>query len=306
MKHKDNKNLKTGGSQETPYGESLQGKELLSGKLLKHKSFGWESGSFSNFLRDEYQNFSANINRRNQQIVLTAYDKIAPDQIAEKEVRERLAHIRESTDLETMPINSGEPLPFSLRNRYEPQMGIDFSAVRLHTDPLSAQFAKQQRAHAVTIKHHIIGDPEKLNLEKSIGRALLGHELTHVAQQAHLSKEQVLSPSNHNKLENEALMQEQRALSMEKKIFPKNTSTENKTSNLERQHFIPPTVLPDSSKSKSVVNSIVDAAPMAAAIDRTLPEIPKENYSRNQSEITQQLYADLKLKLQTEKERSGA
>ncbi len=278
----------------------------ISDNITRHKTFAKQNAGITD-LEDKHKKFSQKITRRNHQITLTDKSDILPEQFLEAEplLKERLEQIREGTDQESLNVDSGEPVPFILRNRYEEQFGMNFSNIRLHTDPPSMQFAKQQRAHAVTIKHHIFADPEKLNLEKSTGRALLGHELTHVVQQADFSKDRVLSPSNQNKLENEALMQEQNTLSMEKGVVPKKISSDNGLSKMERQHLNPQVVFAELPKSPPVVNSITDAVPMAAAIDRTLPEIPKENNSLNHSEITQQLYADLKLKLQTEKERSG-
>ncbi|HEY4238211.1 MAG TPA: DUF4157 domain-containing protein [Kofleriaceae bacterium] len=79
----------------------------------------------------------------------------------------------------------GQPLDYHIRQKYERRFGVDLSHVRVYTGEFAEEFNKKQMAHAVTIGSTgmiIMGG----TAEKSSGRAaqaLLGHELTHVAQQ---------------------------------------------------------------------------------------------------------------------------
>jgi len=74
----------------------------------------------------------------------------------------------------------GQALPESVRVFFEPQFGVDFGDVRLHTDQQSQQTAARVHARAFTYGPHIW-----LGKGANEGdRRLMAHELTHVVQQS--------------------------------------------------------------------------------------------------------------------------
>jgi hypothetical protein len=77
----------------------------------------------------------------------------------------------------------GQPLSPNLRPAMESQFGFDFSKVRVHTDARAADSADSLNASAYTVGTHIVFAAGQFNPSSSTGRALLAHELTHVAQQ---------------------------------------------------------------------------------------------------------------------------
>jgi hypothetical protein len=81
----------------------------------------------------------------------------------------------------------GEALDHSVRSRYEKRFGVDLSHVRVYTNEFAQEFNRKRNAFAVTVGATGVilmgGSPEK-SMASAEGRALLAHELTHVAQQA--------------------------------------------------------------------------------------------------------------------------
>lgn len=79
----------------------------------------------------------------------------------------------------------GESLDHHVRTRYERKFGIDLSHVRVYTGEFAEEFNRQRNAYAVTIGGTGMimmgGSPDK-SPDSAAGRALLAHELTHVAQ----------------------------------------------------------------------------------------------------------------------------
>jgi hypothetical protein len=79
----------------------------------------------------------------------------------------------------------GEALDVTLRNRYEKRLGVDLSHVRVYSGELAQEVNKTYNADAVTIGNTgmilMAGSAEK-SMATADGRALLAHELTHVAQ----------------------------------------------------------------------------------------------------------------------------
>ena len=77
----------------------------------------------------------------------------------------------------------GQPLSQSIRPAIEAQLGFDFSKVRIHNDAHAAASASALNAEAYTSGSHIVFGAGQFNPASSTGRALLAHELAHVAQQ---------------------------------------------------------------------------------------------------------------------------
>ena len=81
-------------------------------------------------------------------------------------------------------VSPGRPLDPSLRAFFEPQFGHDFSRVRVHSDPVGEQSAREVNAHAYTIGHDIVFAKDQFAPETSKGRQLIAHELSHVVEQS--------------------------------------------------------------------------------------------------------------------------
>jgi hypothetical protein len=79
--------------------------------------------------------------------------------------------------------SSGQPLSEPLRSYFETRLGTDLSGVRLHTDSEAEASAEAMGARAVTVGQDITFGPGQYAPNSRQGLHLLGHELTHVAQQ---------------------------------------------------------------------------------------------------------------------------
>jgi len=77
----------------------------------------------------------------------------------------------------------GQPLPASERAFFEPRLGADLSGVRLHTGPHAAAEAERLHAKAFTVGPNIYWGQGRFQPGRG-ERRLLGHELSHVLQQA--------------------------------------------------------------------------------------------------------------------------
>ena len=88
--------------------------------------------------------------------------------------------------------SAGMPLDETSRTFFERRFGHDFGRVRVHTDARAAKSADALLADAYTAGEHIVFGPGRYAPASPQGRALLAHELSHVAQQ---SVPQVLSGS---------------------------------------------------------------------------------------------------------------
>ena len=78
----------------------------------------------------------------------------------------------------------GQPLDPATRAFMEPRFGNDFSRVRVHTDAVAEESARDVNAHAYTVGHNVIFGPGRFAPEAHAGRRLIAHELTHVLQQS--------------------------------------------------------------------------------------------------------------------------
>jgi hypothetical protein len=81
-------------------------------------------------------------------------------------------------------LDAGQPLDSSTRAFFEPIIGVDLRGVRIHADQSSADVAKALNARAFTAGTHVFFAANRYAPVTAPGRALLGHELTHVVQQA--------------------------------------------------------------------------------------------------------------------------
>ena len=79
----------------------------------------------------------------------------------------------------------GSTLDASLRHRYEKRFGVDLSHVRVVTGEFADAFTKQHNAYAVTVGGTgviLMGNSPDRSMASSAGKALLAHEVAHVAQ----------------------------------------------------------------------------------------------------------------------------
>ena len=77
----------------------------------------------------------------------------------------------------------GHPLDAATRSFFEPRYGHDFSHVRVHRDTRAAESAEAVDALAYTVGSDIVFAQGQHAPDSAAGRALLAHELSHVAQQ---------------------------------------------------------------------------------------------------------------------------
>jgi hypothetical protein len=81
------------------------------------------------------------------------------------------------------PPGGGQPVPDSLRTRFESATGNSVGSARVHTGPLSQQAADALDANAFTIGSDIHFGPGQFQPGTPHGDHLLAHELTHTVQQ---------------------------------------------------------------------------------------------------------------------------
>jgi hypothetical protein len=97
--------------------------------------------------------------------------------------------------------SQGRPLAATDRSFFEPRLGVDLSAVRIHDDDRAAESARGIGARAYTSDSNIAFDG-RMETSSDSGRRLLAHELAHVVQQGgakrssrHASGDRVLPSS---------------------------------------------------------------------------------------------------------------
>lgn len=81
----------------------------------------------------------------------------------------------------------GEQLDYSIRAKYEKRFGVDLSHVRVYTGEFAEEFNRKREAYATTIGSTgmiMMGNSPDKAMGSNAGRALLAHEVTHVAQQS--------------------------------------------------------------------------------------------------------------------------
>ena len=78
--------------------------------------------------------------------------------------------------------SGGNPLDRAIRNFFEPRLGSDLSAVRIHTGGAAAESAKAISAKAYTFGSNIVFRGGEYKPDSEAGKHLLAHELAHVSQ----------------------------------------------------------------------------------------------------------------------------
>jgi hypothetical protein len=89
-----------------------------------------------------------------------------------------------SSVLEVVGKGGGQPLGDGVRSNMETRFGVDFSAVRIHTDAKAARSAAAVHSRAYTVGNEIVFNSGAYAPDTSQGLHTLAHELTHVVQQS--------------------------------------------------------------------------------------------------------------------------
>jgi Domain of unknown function (DUF4157) len=77
----------------------------------------------------------------------------------------------------------GQPLDAETRAVMKPHFDLDLTQVRVHADHEAARSARILKSRAYTVGNHVVLATAGTTIASPAGRALLGHELAHVAQQ---------------------------------------------------------------------------------------------------------------------------
>lgn len=81
-------------------------------------------------------------------------------------------------------IGGGAPLDAATKVDMESHLGVDLSAVRIHTDSTADSLSRSVQAEAFTTGTDVFFSSGAYQAGSTDGRRLLGHELTHVVQQS--------------------------------------------------------------------------------------------------------------------------
>ena len=81
-------------------------------------------------------------------------------------------------------VSAGKPLDPTIQREMEQRFGYDFSRVRVHLGSAAEQSARDVNARAYTVGQRLVFGAGEFDPRTREGRRLLGHELTHVAQQS--------------------------------------------------------------------------------------------------------------------------
>ncbi|KQT17903.1 hypothetical protein ASG31_03965 [Chryseobacterium sp. Leaf404] len=79
---------------------------------------------------------------------------------------------------------SGQTMDKGTKNFMETRFGVDFSAVRIHTDSRADAMSKNLNARAFTVGNNIYFKNGEYSPSQNSGKFLLAHELTHTLQQS--------------------------------------------------------------------------------------------------------------------------
>jgi hypothetical protein len=115
-------------------------------------------------------------------------DELLPGEVAPEDLSDELARKYDPDRLMKLVSRRAgkqESLDASLRNKYEKRLGVDLGHVRVITGEFAEEFNKRKNSYAVTVGGTgmiLMGGSPDRAMTSASGRALLAHELTHVAQ----------------------------------------------------------------------------------------------------------------------------
>jgi putative cytotoxic protein/uncharacterized protein DUF4157 len=111
---------------------------------------------------------------------------------------------RDGAGRAVIPQTTGSPLPAAARERMEPQLGADLSAVRVHTGSESAAAAEKLGARAFTTGTDVHFGAGEFAPGTREGDRLIAHELTHAVQAGSAGIQRKANPEEHAGDEEEA------------------------------------------------------------------------------------------------------
>lgn len=183
-------------------------------------------------------------------------------------------------------------LDASVQRRLEPLLDFRIPAVRLHINQTADQVARQHQADAVTVGHDIFFRSDRFNPQSPEGIALLGHEVTHVAQA--VGPQPILRQGDQQHQEQVALQNEQHILNQMARSKPRPIHP--------RQPDTPKTMRPQ----QTALPRQPQPSVQTAATNRSLDLSPSPAVSMEQlEEIKEAVYRDLIDRIRTDFERGG-
>ncbi|HVK84948.1 MAG TPA: DUF4157 domain-containing protein [Kofleriaceae bacterium] len=127
----------------------------------------------------------------------------------------------------------GERLDHSVRSKYEKRFGVDLGHVRVYTGEFAEEFNRQRNSYAVTIGSTgmiLMGNSPDRSMGSASGKALLAHEITHVAQAKRAQNSRGFSfrmpfAQEHDDIEHEAESEEAQAHAEEQGVAASSSGT---------------------------------------------------------------------------------
>jgi thiol-disulfide isomerase/thioredoxin len=167
-------------------GNDLMGAMLgsVAGGALAGAAIGGGIGALAGKLGEEKKGSRRKKKKQPKRRAGTAYesDELEADAIAARALSGPRRN-REASAGDAPAGPRGTPIHSSLRFDMESRFGRDFSRVRLHRDAEAHRVADSMQAYAVTEGADIYFARDGYAPETPAGRAILAHELAHVAQQ---------------------------------------------------------------------------------------------------------------------------
>jgi hypothetical protein len=105
------------------------------------------------------------------------------EEVQRKEIPGQVASMPTNGVSKASGAGAGHPLPASERSYFEPRLGADLGAVRVHADGEADRLAAALSARALTVGTDVYFGQGQYQPGSPAGRHLLGHELAHVLQQ---------------------------------------------------------------------------------------------------------------------------
>jgi hypothetical protein len=210
--------------------------------------------------------------------------------------RKPIKALFERAEEEDVEESEGGKLPPRTREALRDVIGLDVDQARIHVDEQANEYARSQRADAVTIGKEIYFRSEKFAPQSPAGLGLIAHELTHVAE----SNRPGVSL---RRATSDGVREEERLASRREQI-----AAQLPISPVIAPSFSAPSVLPamPSSEASRVVNaSSAHPRPMRADDDRRLPDAPLPQPAPNIEMIRRTLFRDLMSQIRVEFERGA-
>jgi len=179
---------------------------------------------------------------------------------------------------------------------------IKLPSVRIHQNDETNKYLKNRQADAMTIGSDIYFKTDKFNLKDAQGLGLLGHELTHVAQQ---NSSDWRDPNLKNSSENS----ESSAIDNERMVLRNSQVLKQ-----DRIFFSSPESVTNVSSNSKQTSVIENQKPMFADVSRNINEVPgaallEMNAATisdgEMQRIKDEVYRDLMMRLKVEFERGA-